>query len=95
MVPPDVGTKVLVIFVEGNISNGYWIGCVQDAYMNFTLPETRVGSEFNNEDTSKKLPVGEFNKAVTDVVSGNVPSRYLKPVNKDFEIIFFCIRTNK
>ena len=86
-VPPDVGTKVLVIFVEGNISNGYWIGCVQDAYMNFTLPETRVGSEFNNEDTSKKLPVGEFNKAITDVVSGNVPSRYLKPVNKDFEII--------
>lgn len=86
-VPPDVGTKVLVIFVEGNISNGYWIGCVQDAYMNFTIPETRVGSTFNNEDQTQKLPVGEFNKAVPGVVTGNVPSTYLKPVNKDFEII--------
>ena len=85
-VPPDVGTKVIVIFVEGNISNGYWIGCVQDMYMNFTLPESRPGSKFNNEDTTQKLPVGEFNKAVPGVVSGNVPSTYLKPVNKDFEI---------
>ena len=25
MVPPDVGTKVLVMFVEGNVANGYWM----------------------------------------------------------------------
>ena len=85
-VPPDVGTKVMVIFVEGNISNGYWIGCIQDAYMNFTIPESRPGSKFNNEDQEQRLPVGEFNKAVPGVVSGNIPSTYLKPVNKDFEI---------
>ena len=27
---PDIGTKVLVIFAEGNRGRGYWIGCVQD-----------------------------------------------------------------
>jgi len=34
-VPPDIGTRVLVIFAEGNPNFGYWIGCVQDDYMNF------------------------------------------------------------
>ena len=39
-IPPDVGTKVLVIFAEGNKSRGFWIGCIQDRYMNFMVPIT-------------------------------------------------------
>src|SRR6056300_919266 len=38
-VPPDIGTKVLVVFAEGNPNYGYWIGCVQDDYMNFMVPD--------------------------------------------------------
>ena len=37
-VPPDVGCYVMVIFVEGDPGQGFWIGCVQDAYMNHMIP---------------------------------------------------------
>ena len=62
MVPPTPGTKVLVMFAEGNISRGYWIGCVYDTYMNWMTPDPWSGSKFNNQDTNRALPVGEFNK---------------------------------
>lgn len=38
MVPPDVGTKVLVIFVEGNPRLGFWIGCIPDTLINHMVP---------------------------------------------------------
>jgi len=83
-VPPDVGTRVLVIFVEGNISRAFWMGCVQDAYMNHMTPDPWVGSTYNTQDQTQKLPVGEFNKK-TESAAGTNPTKYLKPVNKDFE----------
>lgn len=83
-VPPDVGTRVLVIFVEGNISRAYWMGCVQDTFMNFMTPDPWAGSIYNNENQSQPLPVGEFNKK-TESATGTDPTKYLKPVNKDFE----------
>lgn len=83
-IPPDVGTRVLIMFVEGNISRAYWIGCVQDAYMNFMTPDPWVGTVYNTEDQTQKLPVGEFNKK-TEAAAGTNPTKYLKPVNKDFE----------
>ena len=85
-VPPDVGTRVLVIFVEGNISRAYWIGCVQDTYMNYMTPDPWAGSTYNTQDQTQKLPVGEFNKK-TESAAGTNPTKYLKPVNKDFERI--------
>jgi hypothetical protein len=45
MVPPDVGTKVLVIFAEGNANFGYWIGCIPADYMNFMVPDGRASTE--------------------------------------------------
>jgi hypothetical protein len=38
MVPPDLGTRVLVIFVDGDYSQCYWIGCIMDKYMNNMIP---------------------------------------------------------
>ena len=29
-VPPDVGTTVVVIFIDGDPRRGYWIGCVPE-----------------------------------------------------------------
>jgi Phage-related baseplate assembly protein. len=60
-VPPDVGSRVLVIFAEGDISQGFWIGCVQDKYMNFMVPDGRASTEITTEATpsslrGKKLP---------------------------------------
>ena len=85
-IPPSVGTKVLVMFAEGNIARGYWIGCVPDVYQNHMTPDPWAGTEFNNTDSSKKLPTGEYNKRLSSGV-GNDPSKYIKPVNNDFYTI--------
>jgi len=85
-IPPDVGTTVLVMFAEGNISKGYWIGCVPPAYMNWMTPDPWAGTEYNNQDNTKKLPVGEFNKR-QQTGAGNDPTKYIKPVNTDFYTI--------
>ena len=87
-VPPDVGTKVLVIFAEGNPNYGYWIGCIQDDYMNFMVPDGRASTERTTEVTPQnlkgaKLPVGEYNKKLE---TGELvdPTLFNKPYNKDF-----------
>ena len=87
-VPPDVGTKVLVIFAEGNVNFGYWIGCIQDDYMNFMLPDGRASTERTTDATpqrlkNSKLPVGEYNKLLE---TGELvdPTLFNKPFNKDF-----------
>jgi len=49
-VPPDLGVKVLVIFVEGNINKGYWFGCVQAENQNFMLPDGRAATTFTDVD---------------------------------------------
>ena len=83
MVPPTPGTKVLVMFAEGNISRGFWIGCVYDSYMNWMTPDPWSGSEFNSQEQGRPLPVGEFNKRTSTGV-GTDPTRYTKPVNDLF-----------
>ena len=75
-VPPDPGTKVLVIFAEGQSNQGYWIGCIQDEYMNRMVPQGQVTEKpeyINQEDPAlisdwkgKPLPVGEYNKKLTN-----------------------------
>jgi len=81
MVPPDIGTNVLVIFAEGNAANGYWIGCIQDEYMNFMLPGY-ASTSYNSQDRTKTLPVGEYNKKV-ESAKGRDPTQYIKPANED------------
>ena len=80
-VPPDIGTKVLVIFAEGNRGRGYWIGCVQDQNMNFMVPGN-ASTTYNSEDQTKPRPVGEYNKKTEEAI-GNNSTQYLKPCNPD------------
>ena len=88
MVPPDVGTKVLVIFAEGNANFGYWIGCIPADYMNFMVPDGRASTENTTGITppqlrGRKLPVGEYNKSI-ETGSRVDPTLFAKPYNKDF-----------
>jgi len=82
MVPPDIGTRVMIIFVEGNSAKGYWFGCVQDEYMNFMLPGNAF-TTYNDKDTGKPHPVGEYNKRV-ETAKGRDPTKFIKPHNDLF-----------
>lgn len=87
-VPPDPGTRVLVVFVNGDISRCYWIGCIQDAYMNFMVPDGRASTEITTDATPQnlrgsKLPVGEYNKKI-ETGDRRDPTKFRKPYNKDF-----------
>lgn len=88
MIPPDVGTKVIVILIEGNYSQGYWIGCVQDAYMNFMLPgyaatkQVESVTEDATGQVAKKVPVAEYNK-YRETGTGRNPTKFLKPPHSD------------
>ena len=78
-VPPNVGTRVVVLCLEENFGFGYWLGCVQDQYMNFMVPGY-ASTTYNDTDPSKKKPVGEFNKEL-ETAEGRDPTKYIKPVN--------------
>jgi hypothetical protein len=85
MVPPDVGTIVMVIFAEGDSKQGFWIGCVQDEYMNFMVPG--LAATTYNPDRERK-PVAEYNKRLS--TDTNIPgdtTKIEKPVHPFYEAL--------
>jgi len=81
-VPPDIGTKVIVLVVEGRSDLGFWMACIPDTFTNFTVPDGRTSTYLN--ELGQKLPVGEYNKAITSPDGETQPSKFIKPVNTDF-----------
>jgi hypothetical protein len=84
MVPPDVGTKVLVMFIEGH-PLGYWIGCLPDQFQNHMIPglaasqNSHLTPEEELKYGTKNLPVAEFLKRnAKDLLS---PNSQKKPVH--------------
>jgi hypothetical protein len=68
-VPPDVGVTVLVVFVDGDASRGYWFAAVPSRFANNMVPaiagSSAVDMDKNDSgvyDTKKPLPVGEVNR---------------------------------
>jgi hypothetical protein len=69
MIPPDVGTIVMVIFIGGDTRKGFWMGCVQNEDMNFAVPgyaaTQYVAGDSRETDTEKeRVPAGEYNKII-------------------------------
>ena len=64
-VPPDVGTLVMVMFIEGDPKKAYWIGCIPDEYMNFSVPGIPA-AEVKTKTGTAKMPVAEYNKKAND-----------------------------
>lgn len=81
-VPPDVGTTVIVIFIDGDPRRGFWIGCVQDQGMNFMLPglaATQKVVEDVEADVAGRygrVPVAEYNKKVTGFENPDVTQTF-------------------
>ena len=79
-VPPDINSKVLVIFAEGG--DGYWLGCIPEDHTNIMTPDPWVSTTFNDKDKAKKLPVVEYNKKIEDG-KGRDSTQFIKPANED------------
>ena len=85
-VPPDIGTQVLVMFANGNVNEGFWIGCVPDMQINHMVPGLASSPRSIEEggggpgggDAQKRfgglgiedLPVAEPNRKITDDAVG-------------------------
>lgn len=83
MVPPDVGTLVVVIFIGGDPRKGFWMGCVQNEDMNFSLPgyaatEYVVDDSRETDTTKTRVPVGEYNKIIHPETQSDTTKK-LKP----------------
>ena len=78
MPAPDVGVQGLVILVEGNIKNAYWIATIPDRYKNFSVPGAPATTA-NAKSPGERLPVGELNPNTTQ--PGKPATDAIKPVH--------------
>ena len=95
-IPPDIDTKVLVIFAEGKLDQAFWIGCIQDPFTNHMIPgiassETTIGLTGGppGKDTgidkmavygTKNVPAGELNRQAPNALKPNYES-ISKPIH--------------
>jgi predicted chitinase len=85
-VPPDIGTTVMVIFIDGDPNQGYWMGCVPDVFQNHMVPgiaaskQVAVTEEQRRKYGTDYLPVAEFHKSSKKLENSNV-DRFAKPVH--------------
>jgi hypothetical protein len=77
MIPPDPGTTVVVIFIDGDPKRGFWIGCVQDQNMNFMVPG--IAATAATVDGEGRVPVAEFNKTVNKGDKSSDATKIKKP----------------
>ena len=76
MVPPDLETKVLVIFAEGKMEQAYWMGCVQEPYTNHMMPGIASSTNTNDalDGTFEGADAGFQDDKQSKYGSLNVPS---------------------
>jgi len=75
MVPPEVNSIVVCIFINGDYRKGYWIGCVLEENMNFAVPG-HAATKYNVDGREERVPVAEYNKVVRG--STQDPTKILK-----------------
>jgi hypothetical protein len=82
--PPDIGTTVICIFINGDPDYGYWIGCVPEPESLFMVPaigsaETVIvnENEGNSYGGATKLPVSNINTNNSKI--DNSPRFYNEP----------------
>lgn len=61
-VPPDINNEVLVVFVGGDGSKGYWFACVYQQNMNHMIPGIASNKSHKEGYQGILPPVNEYNK---------------------------------
>lgn len=82
MVPPDIGTQVIVIAIDGDPKKTYIIGCIPDNFMNFSVPghaATKFAVGDSKATDKERVPVAEYNKIANPTTSD--PTSILKPAS--------------
>lgn len=79
MVPPDPGAIVVVIFIDGDPKKGFWIGCVHDINMNFSVPG-HAATTFHSDGKKARVPVAEYNKLANAPIPDT--TKIKKPASK-------------
>lgn len=74
MIPPDLQNQVLVCFVNGDHSRGFWFACIYSQNMNHMVPGVAIDKSFENNTDQSMPPVVEYNKADKSVDANN-PTR--------------------
>lgn len=90
MIPPDPGVTVMVMFIEGDPAQGYWMGCVPDSYANRMVPGIAASDpnmyEMDGDHKGKyapkdKVPVGEINRRINGTKMETDPTKIKKPTH--------------
>ena len=75
MVPPDIDSRVLVIFAEGKISLGYWIACVQEPFINNMTPGIAASEDTYDKELADFGQANEQNYGTGNLPAGEINSR--------------------
>lgn len=85
---PEIGTTVLVVFVDGNPAEGYFIACVPGRFMNHMIPAIGGSTEYEISDADKKkydttqpLPVAEVNRKTNTLEKSLSIEKIKRPVH--------------
>ena len=86
--PFEIGTTVMIVFVDGNPSEGYIIGCVPGRFMNQMIPAIGASGDLElspadkaKYDTTQPLPVGETNRKSNELEKNTNIDKVKKPVH--------------
>jgi len=86
--PPDIGVTVMVMFVDGNPADGYWIGCIPSRFANNMVPAIGASDvvdispgDKSKYATSMPLPVAEVNRKVNDLSNSMAMDKLKRPVH--------------
>lgn len=70
--PPDIGTRVICVFVAGDPNQGYYIGCVPEEGITHMIPAIGASKKFNLTDSQKALLGSASQLPVTEINNTNL-----------------------
>jgi hypothetical protein len=84
----EIGTTVLVAFINGDASEGYFIGCIPGRFINQMIPAISGSTAFEatpeqkkKYDTTQPLPVAEINRKANTLEKGTNTEKIKKAIH--------------